>query len=67
MFNPQEVKKQEEEQAEKKQQQQKQQIVKEQQSVEQTKEAVFEEKSLRRGEISIRDIVSPAALELTPF
>jgi len=66
MFKPQQVQQQENEQARTRQQQEQQQVFQEQQSVQQAKEAIAEEKTLRQGEISIRDIISPAALEIKP-
>ncbi|MFA5318582.1 MAG: DUF87 domain-containing protein [Patescibacteria group bacterium] len=66
MFNPQQVQQKEAEQEKKRQQETQQRVAQEQQSVEKTQEVIFEEKSLRRGEISIRDIISPAALEIKP-
>ncbi|MFA6551097.1 MAG: DUF87 domain-containing protein [Patescibacteria group bacterium] len=42
------------------------QVAQEQQSAAQVRQAVEEEKALRRGEISIRDMIAPAALEVKP-
>jgi len=66
MIDPSQVKKQEQAIAQAQTQQAQQQVVKEQKSKEQVQEVISEEKAFRRGEVSIRDIIAPAALEVKP-
>lgn len=66
MFKPQQVQQQEQETAKQQAQQEEQRIAQEQKSAEEVQVAVEEEKAFRRGEISIRDIIAPAAFEIKP-
>jgi len=66
MFDPRIIQQQEREKAELAANQSAQQVAREQQSPAQVRQLVAEEKTLRRGEVSIRDIIAPAALEVKP-
>ncbi|PIR92782.1 conjugal transfer protein TraC [Candidatus Falkowbacteria bacterium CG10_big_fil_rev_8_21_14_0_10_43_10] len=66
MFNTQQIKQQEREAVKKQTQAEEQRVAEEQASAGKTRAAIEEEKAFRRGEVSIRDIIAPAALEVKP-
>ncbi|PIR95091.1 conjugal transfer protein TraC [Candidatus Falkowbacteria bacterium CG10_big_fil_rev_8_21_14_0_10_37_6] len=65
-FDPQQIQKQEQDKLQQAKINEQQRIIQEHQQVESVKESVAEEKAFRRGEISIRDIIAPAAFEVKP-
>jgi len=66
MFNPKQIKQQEQQAAKTQEQIQQQQVVQEQASVKEVEGTVAEEHAFRRGEMSIRDVIAPAAFEVKP-
>ncbi|MFH1254926.1 MAG: ATP-binding protein [bacterium] len=66
MFNPDQIKKQEDIESKKKSFAEKKKSWQEEEAVSLTRELVEEEKSYRRGAISINDLISPASIEVKP-